>query len=356
MPNLSIKGISKKYGNNVIIDDFNLEINDGEMIALLGPSGCGKTTLLRTIAGFTSPSSGSIYIGEQDITDLPPHLRRVSMVFQRYALFPHMTIEQNVSFGLKMHRCAPDKIERKVLDALKLVDMLAYRERLPGQLSGGQQQRVAIARAIVVDPQILLLDEPLSNLDAKLRHSVGLELRSLQRRIGVTTVFVTHDQNEALMLADRLAILNGGKLMQLGRGQDLYENPESYFVADFMGRCNLLRGTFETKSIFITSGGSKVVVDTLEASKRKHAVLALRPEVIKLGRDSEAHDNSFLCRVIHANYFGATTEYQVALESGETLIVTQPNDFGSAQNFRIGDEAFVGWTASNINILEDPMD
>jgi len=237
---LEVRGVVKSYGSLRAVDGISLTVRAGTILSLLGPSGCGKTTLLRTIAGFVTPDAGSVLIDGRDVTSLPPRLRNVGMVFQHYALFPHMTVEQNVSYGLRMKRTPPEETRRRVTEALRLVRLEGLENRLPAQLSGGQQQRVALARALVMNPRVLLLDEPLGALDLNLRRYMQVELKQIQRQTGVTMVYVTHDQEEALALSDEVAVLNAGRIEQLGTPQEIYQYPASTFVANFIGHASVL--------------------------------------------------------------------------------------------------------------------
>ena len=240
---LSLRGLTKSYGGFTAVDDFALDVPKGELVAFLGPSGCGKTTSLRMIAGLVPATAGRIVVGGQDLTQVPTHRRDMGLVFQSYALFPHMSVARNVAFGLEMRRVAGDEIARRVKEAIALVHLTGKEEHRPAQLSGGQQQRVALARALVVRPSILLLDEPLSNLDAKLRDEMRNEIRDIQKRLGITAIFVTHDQVEALTMCDKVVVMNQGRLEQVGTPVDLYETPKTSFVAGFVGRSNKLRAT-----------------------------------------------------------------------------------------------------------------
>jgi ABC-type Fe3+/spermidine/putrescine transport system ATPase subunit len=239
---LRLVEVTKHFGPTVAVDRVSLEIEEGSFFTLLGPSGCGKTTLLRVVAGFHLPDRGEVYLRERRITHVPPHLRGTAMVFQEYALFPHMTVEENVAYGLRMRRVPAAEARTRVARVLELVGLVGQERKYPHQLSGGQQQRVALARALVVEPEVLLLDEPLSNLDAKLRVRVREELRELQRRLGQTTVYVTHDQEEALALSDRIAVMNTGRVLQVGTPEEIYLRPKNRFVADFVGLANFLEG------------------------------------------------------------------------------------------------------------------
>src|SRR5262245_54206509 len=291
MARLRIDGVSKRYGEVDAVRAVTLDVADGEFVVLLGPSGCGKTTTLRVVAGFAEPDSGSVALGERDITQLPPWKRNAGLVFQNYALFPHLTVAQNVAFGLEMRKVGAAERARRVGEALQLVRLEHFAGRLPRQLSGGQQQRVALARALVFHPDVLLLDEPLSNLDARLRHDVRVEIRELQRKLGLTTVMVTHDQEEALIMADRLVVMGEGRIRQVGSQQDLYERPAEKFVADFVGRSTFIDGRMDGPGRFVSAGG---LVVACEAEGTGNASLALRPERLALlNGASPAFENSF---------------------------------------------------------------
>jgi putative spermidine/putrescine transport system ATP-binding protein len=320
MARVRLEGLTKRFGATLAVDDVSLEIGEGELVALLGPSGCGKTTTLRMIAGFVEPDRGRILVGERDVTRLPPYRRDAGMVFQGYALFPHLTVAQNVSFGLEMRRLAKAEATARVNEALRLVRLEGLAERMPRELSGGQQQRVALARALVINPSVFLLDEPLSNLDAKLRHEVRLEIRQLQQRLGLTTIFVTHDQEEALTIADRLVLMKGGAVQQIGTPGELYEKPANLFVADFIGKSNFLVGEMIADDEFISDNGLRVRCGPAEGIRR--AVLAVRPEKIALAAGPvQGRTNQFKATLERLSYLGAMTEYVVRCTTGEELIV-----------------------------------
>lgn len=253
---LELVGLRKILGGRVIIDDLNLVVNKGEMVSLLGPSGCGKTTTLRMIAGFLIPESGKVFLAGKDVTEIGPEKRPSAMVFQNYALWPHMTVFKNVAYPLKVRKMSKTEIEKRVHDVLEVVNLMHHKDSRPAQISGGEQQRVALARALVQEPDILLLDEPLSNLDAKLRVKVREDIRELQRRLGITTVIVTHDQDEALSISDRIAVMNNGRIEQFSTPQGLYDSPETEYVANFIGSLNRVTGSFENGTI---SAGSDVI-------------------------------------------------------------------------------------------------
>jgi putative spermidine/putrescine transport system ATP-binding protein len=324
---VTLENVVKRYDSSVAVRQMSLEVADGEFVALLGPSGCGKTTTLRMIAGFVEVSEGRIFFADQDVTDLPPNRRNTGMVFQGFALFPHMSVAQNVAYGLEMRRVPKAEIKERVAKVLDLVRLGRFAERMPQQLSGGQQQRVALARALVINPHVLLLDEPLSALDAKLRHEVRLQIRQLQQSLGLTTIFVTHDQEEALSLADRLVVMNAGAIEQIGRPADLYERPASPFVADFIGKTNFFKGTM-AGDMFSTDLGVplKVVPRIADAT-----LMGVRPEKIKITRraapsaTAQSGINAIDGEVELVSYLGPSTEYRVKISGGRHILVQQSN-------------------------------
>jgi putative spermidine/putrescine transport system ATP-binding protein len=341
MARLEIDHITKRYGDLKAADDVTLDVADGEFLVLLGPSGCGKTTTLRIVAGFIEPTSGAVRLGGGDITTLPPWKRNAGLVFQSYALFPHMTVNQNVAFGLEMRKTAPAEMAERVTEALRLVRLDHLGERLPRQLSGGQQQRVALARALVIRPDILLLDEPLSNLDAKLRQDVRVEIRELQKKLGLTTVMVTHDQEEALTMADRLVVMSEGRIRQVGTQQDLYERPADRFVADFVGRSSFIEGEVDGHGRFRSIGGLDIACDSTARGK---AALALRPErVALLAADDRGLDNAFEGTVEFVSYLGAQIDMHVRLSPAERVILQMPNRPDSPPP-SVGDKLRIGWS------------
>ena len=349
MARLELENLSKQYGATTAVSDVSLDVRDGEFLVLLGPSGCGKTTTLRMIAGFIAPSAGRVRLGGQDITTLPPWKRNAGMVFQSYALFPHLTVAQNVAFGLEMRRLPKSAIPARVAEALRLVRLDGFAERLPRQLSGGQQQRVALARALVIRPDVLLLDEPLSNLDAKLRETVRIEIRELQHQLGITTVMVTHDQEEALIMADRLVVMSDGSVRQVGTQRDLYERPADRFVAGFVGRSNLLAGAVVGSGRFRTEGG-------LTIACRERAlgpgVIALRPERLALGAAAIGLENRFPGTVELVSYLGSSIDVHVRVSAADRVLVNLPNHADGAQP-AAGDRIDVGWSASAAVVLAE---
>ncbi len=334
MSTITLQNVSKLYGQARAVADISLEIAEGEFLALLGPSGCGKTTMLRMIAGFIEASSGRILFDDRDVTHLPPNRRNAGMVFQGFALFPHMTVFENVAYGLQMRRGSKAEIKERVAKVLERVQLGHLAERLPKQLSGGQQQRVALARALVINPDVLLLDEPLSALDAKLRHEVRLEIRQLQQSLGLTTIFVTHDQEEALSLADRLVVMNNGRVEQIGSPSDLYEKPATSFVADFIGKSNFFKGTLEGQ-VFTSDFGATLRVAKADSALGKGALVAVRPEKIRVTEVQDAahavSDNELRGVIEFVSYLGPTTEYSVRLDGGPLLIVHLQNDSTAAR-------------------------
>jgi putative spermidine/putrescine transport system ATP-binding protein len=344
MARLEIDRVSKRYGEVHAVRDVTLDVADGEFVVLLGPSGCGKTTTLRVVAGFAEPTSGAVRLGEREITSLPPWKRNAGLVFQSYALFPHLTVAQNVAFGLEMRKVEASEMGRRIADALRLVRLEHLGERLPRQLSGGQQQRVALARALVFRPDVLLLDEPLSNLDAKLRQEVRVEIRELQKKLGLTTVMVTHDQEEALTMADRLVVMNDGAVRQVGTQQDLYERPTDRFVAGFVGRSTFIEGEIEAPGRFRSAGGLALACNGTLAGP---ATLALRPERIAVGMAPQAGmDNSLPGVVEFVSYLGATIDMHVRISAQERVIVQIPNRTDGVVP-GVGGQVHVAWPADN---------
>ncbi len=318
---VSIEHVSFGYAATRVLDDISLEVAPGEFFAFLGPSGSGKTTLLRLVAGFGTPDSGRILIAGRDVTRLPPWSRNVGMVFQSYALWPHMTVAKNVAFGLERRRLPRADVARKVGEALALVGLAGFADRRPAQLSGGQQQRVALARTLVIEPEVLLLDEPLSNLDAKLRHEMRAEIRSLQRKLGLTAIYVTHDQEEANAIADRMAVLDGGKIQQVGAPLDLYDNPANRFVATFLGTANLIEGRIGDDRRFVA--GERFVLNGV-AGDPGPACLSVRPQTIALA----AADGGLSATVTEREFLGGIVRYRVRAD-GHELTVDVPHRRGS---------------------------
>ena len=337
MTTIVLDHVVKAFGPSLAVNDVSFTVDNGEFVSLLGPSGCGKTTTLRIIAGFVEATRGRILFGTRDVTRLPPNQRNTGMVFQGFALFPHLTVAGNVAYGLHMRRRPKPEIAERVGAALDRVQLSRFADRLPKQLSGGQQQRVALARALVINPDVLLLDEPLSALDAKLRLEVRQQIRLLQQELGFTTIFVTHDQEEALSLSDRLVVMSNGIVEQTGSPATLYERPATAFVADFIGRCNFLEGAMEG-AIFRSECGSALRVEA-GAERRGSSRLAFRPEKAKLlagAGDAAPPTNCMRGTVEFASYFGPATDYSIRLADGPLVQVRQQNGRSMNRPLHIG--------------------
>ena len=346
------------------VDGVDLEVRRGEFVTLLGPSGSGKTTTLRMVAGFMAPSGGSIEIDGSDMTRVPPYRRDVGMVFQNYALFPHMTAAQNIAFPLQMRRTARPEITRRVADALALVKLEKFGDRYPRQLSGGQQQRIALARAVVFEPQLLLMDEPLGALDRKLREALQLEILHVSRQLGATVLYVTHDQEEALVMSDRIAIFSAGRIEQLGSGEDLYDRPASLFVADFIGESNILRGRFErdgTGGAWLVRGEWRWGVGAQAAERTglengASAALVVRPERIRIVGAAEevpAGANTVEATVVDALYLGSDRKYGLTLPDGQRAAVREQRDDEERQ-WQSGDAVRLTWSVDDGVLVADP--
>ncbi|MFN2168540.1 MAG: ABC transporter ATP-binding protein, partial [Anaerolineae bacterium] len=328
MPGVRLEGLTKRFGRTVAIEDINLDIRDGEIMTFLGPSGCGKTTTLRCIAGLLMPDEGDVYLGNERVTTLPAEKRKLGLVFQNYALWPHMTVFQNLSFGLELRKVSKSEIRRKIDDSLALVRLTGLQDRYPKQLSGGQQQRVALARALVLEPRLLLLDEPLSNLDAQLREEMRFELRELQRKLDITSVYVTHDQAEALVLSDRIAILQDGKLVQVGSPSEIYSRPGNKFVAGFVGLTSFIEGQVVQGDgpagylLVRTEDGIEIRVCVAPRPPGQAVTLAIRPEHIQMQSQPPAAEaaqvNVLQGTVQRSAYLGDVVDYRVLV--GEWLL------------------------------------
>jgi spermidine/putrescine transport system ATP-binding protein len=358
-----VKHYVERSGDVVVaVDNVNLTIYDGEFFSLLGPSGCGKTTTLRMIAGLELPTSGSIVLYGEDVSERPAYRRPVNTVFQRYALFPHMTVRDNVAFGLRMRKVAKDEVDARVDEILALVRLEKMGGRKPGQLSGGQQQRVALARALVNNPEVLLLDEPLGALDLKLRQAMQEELKRIQREVGITFIYVTHDQEEALTMSDRIAVMNEGVVLQVDKPYDLYEEPRTRFVADFIGETNFLNGVVvenddEQTHVRLAGGQiSHVVHEGRTLPLQTPVSLAIRPEKIFVGTGEPPRvRNVFDGTVQNIVYFGTDTYYDVALAGGVMVTARQQNEdyTGTAASARVGDAVYIAWRAHNASLLTE---
>jgi iron(III) transport system ATP-binding protein len=344
---LKLSGVGKRFGDVVAVDDVSLNVSEGEFLTLLGPSGCGKTTTLRMIAGFETATSGQIELGDHDITRLPPQQRGIGMVFQNYALFPHLDVFENVAFGLRATGVPRGDIARRVNGALELVGLSELSKRRVQDLSGGQQQRIAVARAIAPEPRLLLLDEPLSNLDAAMRERTRTELRALLKRLGMTAIFVTHDQEEAFALSDRIAVMNGGKLQQVGAPENLYQNPANIFVAGFMGRANLVRavvsGAQGDRVSCETAGHTNLIAIPVGSIRAGDEVsLLLRPEsLLLMPRGAETQPGDLGGVVADRRFAGSHTYYQVRLADQEITVVANARDarVGEPVHIRVSPDA-----------------
>ncbi|HET6697473.1 MAG TPA: ABC transporter ATP-binding protein [Nocardioidaceae bacterium] len=358
---LELTGVTKRFGTFTAVDDLDLVVGQGRFFALLGPSGCGKTTTLRMVAGLEEPSAGRITLAGQEITRLKPYKRPVNTVFQNYALFPHLDIFENVAFGLRRRGVKDVKV--RVHDMLELVELGGYAGRRPGQLSGGQQQRVALARALINRPQVLLLDEPLGALDLKLRRQMQIELKRIQTEVGITFVHVTHDQEEAMTMADTIAVMNNGVIEQMGGPADLYENPATTFVSNFLGQSNLIQGRVRGRvgeELVVGVGGSNVGVPVERAHRTDGAVwVGVRPEKIFLAAaGTETDDASNVARggvVTDVSFIGVSTQYLVRMPWEQELTVFEQNT-GARTPFREGDEVDLHWMAAHTFVLDAAQD
>jgi ABC-type Fe3+/spermidine/putrescine transport system ATPase subunit len=327
-PDVELVGVTKRFGTVAAVDALDLEVRPGEFLSLLGPSGCGKTTTLRLIAGFERPDEGEIRIGGRDVSALPPYKREVNTVFQSYALFPHLTVGENVAYGLKQRGLARRERRARASEMLELVRLSGFEARKPRQLSGGQQQRVALARALVMQPRVLLLDEPLGALDLKVRRELQIELKRIQEEIGITFVYVTHDQEEALAMSDRVAVMNAGRIEQLGAPREIYDRPATRFVADFIGETNFIRQAGE--------------------------IVAVRPEHVRLTRTAPAGDSGLGATVVATMVIGSAVQCVVRTEDGQDVLVREQRVRGEtgAESMREGERVFVSWASDEALELE----
>ncbi|MDL2235382.1 ABC transporter ATP-binding protein [Christensenellaceae bacterium OttesenSCG-928-L17] len=357
---VKMRGVTKVFaqhegkGDFTAVNNIDLDINDGELVTLLGPSGCGKTTTLRMISGFEYPTVGKIYIGEQNVANVPPNKRDIGMVFQSYALFPHLSIWDNIAYGLKVKKLSRDEVEDRTEKVMELMQLTGMERRFPNQLSGGQQQRVALARAVVCEPRVLLFDEPLSNLDAKLREHMRDELRALQKRLGITSLYVTHDQAEAMAISDRVVIMKDGDLVQVGTPKEIYEYPTTKFVAHFIGKANFIPAVFMGKD-----GGASVVKigehtykamnpGAVEIPKGGECSLAFRPESVQLTAEGDGLPG----RVTRATYFGSKIEYEVDVAVSKLVVeLYNPQQYDS--HFAEGDEVKVALDMDCMRLLPE---
>jgi spermidine/putrescine transport system ATP-binding protein len=351
-----LRGVRKSLGGQEVVKGINLDIRQGEFFSLLGPSGCGKSTTLRLVAGFEKPSAGEIQINGKPVQGTPAYVHDINLVFQNYALFPHLTVRQNVAFGLEMQKKSPEETTRLVDDILALVRLSGYASRLPRELSGGQQQRVALARALVTRPSIVLLDEPLGALDLKLRKEMQFELKNLQSTLGLTFIYVTHDQEEALTMSDRIAVMHKGHVLQVGTPEEIYEKPATHFVADFIGESNFLEGMIVARDDkyvhFATIGITIKVRPENVASREAEALLAVRPEKIWIGKSRAAGmENVFAGQVVDSLYYGTDTLFLIRLDKSATSLQVRRQNL-KENSFKKGDAIFVGWPDESAWLLD----
>ena len=347
---LRLENLTKHFDDFVAVEDFNLSVERGEFVSLLGPSGCGKTTTLQMIAGFVEPTAGQVIIDGRDITQVKPNQRGLGIVFQSYALFPHMTVSDNVSFGLEMRKVPRTERLQQVKESLELVRLAHLAERYPRELSGGQRQRVAIARALVIKPPLLLLDEPLSNLDAKLREDMQLELRDIQQTVGTTTIMVTHDQTEALSLSDRIVVMDKGRMVQVDTPYTAYENPNTVFVSNFVGKTNLLAGQFvgrQDGKLQLRIGDTVLALDDAGQPVADTVNLSIRPEKLHF---TDKGTGQLIGRVHTRLFLGNHWLYQLDSPVGQ-LLVTRPN--AGQEDARVGEEVGITWAADGVRIVRE---
>lgn len=354
MSSITLRSVSKSFGGSgpPVIDTIDLTIDQGEFLVLLGPSGCGKTTILRMIAGFVAPSSGRIFFGERDVTDISTRLRRIGIVFQNYALFPNMSVAENIAFGPRQRGMKPAEVQSRVDELLELVQLTERRNRYPDQLSGGQQQRVALARAIAFSPAVLLMDEPLGALDVQLRETMQIELRRIQRELGITTVLVTHDQHEAMSLADRIVVMAGGKIQQTGSPRELYHSPCNRFVADFLGKNNLIAGAATVANGRLALRvGDMLLADAVPhgaLSDEAPAEIAIRPQDMELSVEGEDERGGFLATVEAKRFLGNLIQYDLKAPWGQMLLA----ECSTRQvQFELQQRILVRWKPENAIIL-----
>ncbi|MCM3675475.1 ABC transporter ATP-binding protein [Peribacillus simplex] len=358
---VEIKGAYKQFGSNVVLNGIDLEVKQGELLTLLGPSGCGKSTTLNLIAGFLDADRGEVHIKGNNVTKVPPYKRDLGMVFQTYSLFPHMTVYENLSFGLKLRKVGKAEQKKKISKALELVKMSGLENRYPRELSGGQRQRVAISRALVVEPELLLLDEPLSNLDAKLRHELRAEIKRLQKEIGVTTIFVTHDQEEALSMSDRVVVMNAGKIEQISTPTEIYNHPKTEFVFQFIGKSNCFEGNVsavDNRKVSVKIGSditqvdaSNIMGDDSDLKTGDEVKIYIRPEKLQIVSADEKSSSSLdfhRAKISQINYLGTSWEINVLLQGKSIQVLTSAFD-SSWQN---GSEVLIGWSPSEVMLVK----
>ena len=354
-PILRLEGLSKDFGEGPVLSNLNLEVYPGEFLTLLGPSGCGKTTTLRIIAGLEQPTTGRVYLEGQDMTALAPEKRPVNTVFQNYALFPHMNVFQNIAYGLRVQKVSRQEQQERVKAALALVRLNGFEKRMPSQLSGGQRQRVAIARAVVLRPRVLLLDEPLGALDLKLRQEMQKELKQLQQQLGITFIYITHDQEEALNMSSRIVIMRGGVVEQIGTPEEVYEHPQTLFCADFIGQSNLLHGTIRhtDDGLRLNVKGIPIPVQetaTFAPADGTPAVLCLRPQRVRYGLEPK-HGMNLKGIIRSKEYAGGMQHIQIALN--DELVLSAVNQSAELDHLPVGSEVYVGWSSRHAPLVPE---
>jgi spermidine/putrescine ABC transporter ATP-binding subunit len=347
---VELKNVTKKFGDTIAVYNVSFKIEKGEFFSLLGPSGCGKTTTLRIISGFEKPTEGEVYIGGELMTDVPPFKRPTNLVFQHLALFPHLNIYDNIAFGLKIKKVPNDEIQQKVKEMLKLVRLSGYEKRKIKQLSGGEQQRVAIVRALVNEPTVLLLDEPLGPLDLRLREEMVVELKRIQREVGTTFIYVTHDQGESLTMSDRIAVMKNGKALQIGTPMEIYERPKFGFVADFIGRSNLFEGSYADDGTEVDGLGRIIVEPGSQVPDKSTVLVCVKPEKIFIGRTLKGLDNMFDGEVKETYYQGEVITYRVLLENNSLItVVALSSDVKDI--IKSGEKVKVGWDKEDVRVI-----
>jgi spermidine/putrescine ABC transporter ATP-binding subunit len=353
-PIVRLINLTKRFGDVVAAENISLDVEKGEFISLLGPSGSGKTTTLMMIAGFHIPTSGAIFIEDEMVIYKPPYKRNIGMVFQNYALFPHITVFENIAFPLRMRKIRKEELSKHVQKALDLVELSDFGRRYPNQLSGGQQQRVALARSLVYNPPVLLMDEPLGALDKKLRDHMQLEIKHIHQSLGITVIYVTHDQVEALTMSDRIAVMNLGRIEQIGAPIDLYNRPENKFVADFIGETNLIEAKAvevkDSKIQLVTSKGLKILASQRLTKSNRDVTVAIRPERIHFIKSPNEQLNAYWGLIQETIYLGDTFKYKILVDECELFIVTEKNDSGSNPHSE-GERVLIGWQNEDMNLL-----
>ena len=350
MSRISIKDAVKRYGNNTVIPDLTLEIGDGELFTLLGPSGCGKTTLLRMIAGFNSIEGGDICFNEKRINDMDPSKRNIGMVFQNYAIFPNLSVRENVAFGLKNRKLDKADIKKKTDEFLNLMQIMQYADRMPNQLSGGQQQRIALARALVISPDVLLMDEPLSNLDAKLRVEMRSVIRHTQKNVGITTVYVTHDQEEAMAISDRIAVMKDGVIQHVGTPRDIYQRPKNVFVATFIGRTNIVHAHIED-GVLAFADGYHEQIDALAGAGEQDVQCSIRPEEFVICQEGT---EGIRGTVQECTYLGLNTHYTIDTDEGDSVEIVEESTIG--EGLKKGEKVLLKVKKEKINVFNKDGD